>query len=97
MTTTHDCTGADWDLEVLVSASCASCWHSLTLLAQLAASHPEVRVRVTDVDEPGWVSPPGFVGTPMFLAGGRVLSLGNPTVEALRAVFGLEEHGPARR
>lgn len=97
MTTTHESEGADWDLEVLVSAGCSSCWHTVALVQQLHATHPHLRVRVTDVDEPGWVAPPGFVGTPMFLAGGRVLSLGNPTVEALRAVFGQEEHGSARR
>ena len=87
----------DWDLEVLVSASCGSCWHTLTLVQQLHSTHPHVRVKVTDVDEPGWVPPPGFIGTPMFLAGGQILSLGNPTADALRAAFGQEDHGPAHR
>jgi hypothetical protein len=97
MTPTREGQGADWDLEVLLSGGCASCEHSLTVLGQLAVTHPHVRVRVTDIDEPGWVAPPGFVGTPMFLTGGRVVSLGNPTVQALRAMFGQEDHGPAHR
>jgi hypothetical protein len=77
----------DWDLEVLVAANCGNCGHALTLVRQLHSTHPHVAVKVTDVDEPGWTAPPGFVGTPMFLAAGRILSLGNPTPETLRAEF----------
>lgn len=87
----------DWDLEVLVSASCGICWHTLTVVQALQSSHPQVRVKVTDVDEPGWVPPPGFVGTPMFLADGQILSLGNPSADALRAALGREDHESAHR
>ena len=88
---------ADTDLEVLVSATCDSCAHSLSLVDGLHASHPHLRVTITDVDEPGWVPPPGFVGTPMFLARGRIMSLGNPTAEELRATFDQEDHEHAHR
>jgi hypothetical protein len=87
----------DWDLEVLVSAGCSGCGRALAVVEELHSTHPHVRVRVTDVDEPGWVPPPGFVGTPMFLVGGQVLSLGNPTSEVLWAAFGQEGDGPAHR
>ncbi len=73
-----------WDLEVLVSNGCAGCGHALTVVAQLCATHPRLRVGVTDVDEPGWGAPPGFGGPPRVLGGDRILSLGNPTPEALR-------------
>jgi hypothetical protein len=75
------------DLEVLVSAGCASCAHAIRLAQQVRTTHPHLLVRVVDVDEPGWVPPPGFVGTPMFVVAGRVLSLGNPSVEALHAAL----------
>ncbi len=95
---TNEGTGSvSTDLEVLVSATCDSCAHSLLLVARLQASHPRLRVTITDVDELGWVPPPGFVGTPMFLARGRILSLGNPTEEALRATFDQEDHEHAHR
>lgn len=87
----------DWDLEVLVSAACDSCTHSLSLVAGLNASHPHLRVTITDVDQPGWVPPPGFVGTPMFLARGSILSLGNPTAETLSETFDQEDHEHAHR
>jgi hypothetical protein len=74
-------------LEVLVSAGCRSCDQALQLVETFRDTHPHVPVRVTDVDEPGWVPPPGFVGTPMFLADGRILFLGNPSPAALRAAF----------
>ncbi len=82
---------------MLVSATCDSCAHSLSLVEGLRTSHPHLRVTITDVDEPGWMPPPGFVGTPMFLARGRIMSLGNPTAEALRATFDQEDHEHAHR
>ena len=87
MTRAREPRRTEWDLEVLVSAGCGSCGHALTLVRQLQTTHPHLAVTVTDVDQPGWSAPPGFVGTPTFLAGGRILSLGNPTPETLRAAF----------
>lgn len=72
---------------MLISADCAACAEALEVVAQFRASHPQVPVRLTDVDESGWRAPPGFVGTPMYLLGGRILSLGNPSPEDLRAAF----------
>lgn len=74
-------------LEVLISADCAACAEALEVVAQLRISHPRVPVRLTDVDESGWRAPPGFVGTPMYLLDGRILSLGNPSPAQLRAAF----------
>lgn len=77
------------ELEVLVSADCAACVEALEVVAQLRISHPQVAVRLTDVDEPGWQAPLGFVGTPMYLVEGRILSLGNPSPGDLRAALAL--------
>jgi hypothetical protein len=87
--TTHDerTRSATAGLEVLVSAGCTNCARALHLVEAFRRSHPHVEVRVTDVDEPGWIPPPRFLGTPMYLAEGRILFLGNPSPEALRAAF----------
>ena len=80
-------TDLDSGLEVLVSVNCIGCAQALALVEQFRTSHPQVPVRITDVDQPGWGAPAGFVGTPMYLTGGRILWLGNPSAEDLSDAF----------
>ena len=77
-------------LTVLVSESCPACGQALALAEDFAAVRPDVRVRVVDVDAPGWTPAPGFAGTPMFTSGDTVVSYGNPTPEQLHRAFPLE-------
>ncbi len=81
-------------LLVVVTAGCASCRRALSLVEAVRRLRPEQPVEVIDlVDGPGAV-PDGVVGTPTFLLGERVVSLGNPTLEELLATL---DAGPSGR
>jgi Thioredoxin domain len=74
-------------LLVVVSARCATCRYTLRLVKALRRLRPWQMVEVIDLDDPEVVAPDGVVGTPTFLLGERVVSLGNPTVEDLLATL----------
>jgi Thioredoxin domain len=74
-------------LMVVVSATCATCRYTLRLVEALRRLRPWQMVEVIDLDDPEVVVPDGVVGTPTFLLGERVVSLGNPTVEDLLATL----------
>ena len=74
-------------LRVVVSAGCATCRYTTKLLEAVRRLRPLLAVEVIDLDDPGVEVPDGVVGTPTFLIGERVVSLGNPTVEDLLATL----------
>jgi hypothetical protein len=74
-------------LRVVVSAGCASCRHTMRLVEAVLRLRPLQSVEVIDLDDPEVKVPDGVVGTPTFLLGERVVSLGNPTVEDLLATL----------
>jgi hypothetical protein len=74
-------------LRVVVSAGCATCRYTLKLVEAVRRLRPWQPVEVIDLDAPGVRVPNGVVGTPTFLLGERVVSLGNPTVEDLLATL----------
>lgn len=74
-------------LRVVVSAGCATCRHALELVAAVLRLRPRQPVQVIDLDVRGVPLPDGVVGTPTFLLGERLLSLGNPTLEDLLAAL----------
>ena len=64
---------------ILLARACDNCEHARDLARHIALARPDIRVRVQDVDEPGWSPPAGFIGTPTWLIDGDVVALGNPT------------------
>ena len=74
-------------LRVVVSAGCATCRYTMKLVEAVRRLRPRQPVEVIDLDDPGVRVPDGVVGTPTFLLGERVVSLGNPTVEDLLATL----------
>jgi 2-hydroxychromene-2-carboxylate isomerase len=84
-------TGTD-PLRVVVSAGCVTCRYALGLVAAVRRLRPRQPVEVIDLDDRGAVVPDGVFGTPTFLLGERIVSLGNPTLEDLLAT--LDGAGP---
>lgn len=74
-------------LRVVVSAGCVTCRYTMTLVEAVRRLRPRQPVEVIDLDDPEVRVPGGVVGTPTFLIGERVVSLGNPTVEDLLATL----------
>jgi len=74
-------------LQVVVSAGCAGCGYARELVDAVRRLRPAQPVEVLDLDDPAGLLPAGVVGTPTFLLGGRVVSLGNPTLEDLLATL----------
>jgi hypothetical protein len=69
-------------LTVYVSTSCAGCLCARDLVQSARALRPLRRIDVVDVDKAGDL-PRAVVGTPTYVLGDRVLSLGNPLLEDL--------------
>jgi hypothetical protein len=74
-------------LRVVVSAGCATCRYTTRLVDAVRRLRPLQAVEVIDLDDPQAMVPDGVVGTPTFLIGEQVVSLGNPTVEDLLATL----------
>lgn len=74
-------------LRVLVSTDCRSCTAAAEVVSIVLARRPDVRVQMIDVDVHGVPDDVAFVGTPMYVWGSRVVSLGNPEVEHLLAAL----------
>jgi hypothetical protein len=74
-------------LRVVVSAGCGACRYTMKLVEAVRRLRPRQQVEVIDLDDPRVSVPDGVVGTPTFLLGERVVSLGNPTVEDLLATL----------
>jgi hypothetical protein len=74
-------------LRVVVSAGCATCRYTMKLVEAVRRLRPRQPVEVIDLDDRDVALPAGVVGTPTFLLGERVVSLGNPTLEELLATL----------
>lgn len=74
-------------LRVVVSAGCAACRYSLELVELVRRLRPRQPVEVIDLDDRAVAVPAGVIGTPTFLLGARVVSLGNPTLDELLATL----------
>jgi hypothetical protein len=86
--------------EVVVAPHCFGCERALGLVAEVQQRFPGLVVRVVELKES---SPPrpGVVAVPTYLLGGKVLFIGNPTLEALQRALtqaGLvgDHQGPER-
>lgn len=75
-------------LRVVVAAGCVGCRLAGELVDAVRRLRPLQPVEVIDLDDvDGPPVPAGVVGTPTFVLGDRILSLGNPTLESLLATL----------
>jgi hypothetical protein len=66
-------------LRIYIAPGCAGCRTALTLAETVRRARPGQPIEVIDLaDQPDAPLPPGVVGTPTYLLGDDVVSLGNP-------------------
>jgi hypothetical protein len=70
-------------LRVYFSASCLVCERTNQIIAEVRTLRPHYPIEVVDLDTAGAVKPPAVFGTPTYCLGERVISLGNPALQAL--------------
>ncbi len=68
---------------VLVSRDCPACMRAHEVVAEVRRLSPSVRLDVIDIDAFGIPDGVAFVGTPTYLIGDRIVSLGNPDPQDL--------------
>lgn len=74
-------------VRVLVSGDCASCDRAIEVVAAVRRVRPDMAVDLIDVDVDGVPDDIAFVGTPMYVWGDRVISLGNPAPQDLLTIL----------
>ena len=71
-------------LRIYVAPGCAGCRTALSLAEAVRQARPGHRIEVIDLtDHPDEAPPPGVIGTPTYLLGDAVISLGNPELDEL--------------
>jgi hypothetical protein len=75
---------------VYVSAGCAVCARTHQLLAELREQRPAFPVELVDLDQTAAQRPAFVFGTPTYVLGERVISLGNPALADLIALLDAE-------
>lgn len=70
-------------LRVYVSASCFVCDCTRQLVAEVRAQRPNYPAELVELDQPDAVKPEFVFGTPTYVLGERIVSLGNPALAAL--------------
>lgn len=70
-------------LRVYVSADCMVCERTRQIVAQLCRLLPGYPVALIDLDQPEALKPAFVFGTPTYVLGERIISLGNPTLQTL--------------
>jgi hypothetical protein len=70
-------------LRVYISAGCFVCERTRQLVAELRAQRPAYPVELVDLDQPDAVKPSFVFGTPTYVLGDRIVSLGNPALTTL--------------
>lgn len=73
-------------LDVVVKPGCSSCDEARRLARAIAAGWPELDVRVVELGGDDGAAEV-VVATPTYLLDGRVVSLGNPSVDQLERVI----------
>lgn len=78
------CTPDPPTLRVYIAEDCTSCRTALRIVDAVRQARPDHPVDVIDLSAaPEQPLPPGVVGTPTYLLGQRVISLGNPDLAEL--------------
>ncbi|MCA1675745.1 MAG: hypothetical protein ABR608_09470 [Pseudonocardiaceae bacterium] len=71
-------------LRIYVTPGCAGCRTALKLADAVRQARPHHPIEVIDLaDQPDEPLPPGVIGTPTYLLGDDVISLGNPELAEL--------------
>ncbi len=70
-------------LYVYVAASCLVCARTHQIVAQVREQRPTYPVDLVDLDRPEAVKPAFVFGTPTYVLGERIISLGNPALQTL--------------
>lgn len=78
------CTPDRLTLRVYVAPGCMTCRTALRIVDAVRRARPAQPIEIIDLaDEPEQPLPPGVVGTPTYLLGDRVISMGNPELPDL--------------
>ncbi|WP_322821733.1 hypothetical protein [Chloroflexus sp.] len=72
-------------LRVYVSATCIACKYTYELVERLRTIRPNYPVEVIDLDQESSKRPAFVFGTPTYVLGETVISLGNPELTTLLA------------
>jgi hypothetical protein len=70
-------------LRVVVSAGCAACRRARELVEAIRRLRPAQPIEVIDLEDRDAEVPAGVVGTPTFLIGREIVSIGNPCLGLL--------------
>ena len=70
-------------LYVYVSANCAICDRALQIVAEIRRQRPHYPLQLIDLDQPDAVRPAFVFGTPTYMLGERIISLGNPSMSMI--------------
>lgn len=70
-------------LRVYVSASCLVCERTYELIAELRTQRPDYPVELVDLDQADALKPAFVFGTPTYVLGEQIVSLGNPALGTL--------------
>lgn len=77
-------------LRVYVSAGCFVCERAHQLIAEVREQRPAYPVEVIDLNQPDAAKPAFVFGTPTFVLGERIVSLGNPALATLLSLLDAE-------
>jgi hypothetical protein len=70
-------------LRVYVSASCFVCERTRQIFNEVRAQRPDYPAELIELDQPDAVKPEFVFGTPTYVLGERIVSLGNPALATL--------------
>jgi hypothetical protein len=70
-------------LRVYVSAACLACERTRQIVAELREQRPAYPLELVDLEQPDAVKPAFVFGTPTYVLGEHIVSLGNPTLATL--------------
>lgn len=77
-------------LKIYIAENCWGCDEAREIAAQIAAAYPPLSVQVIDLNGADVDKPDEVFATPTYMLNGRVVSLGNPSFAALRALVEAE-------
>jgi alkyl hydroperoxide reductase subunit AhpF len=71
------------DLKIYISEHCWGCKEAREVAAQMQRLYPKLAIKLVDLDAEEEEKPEEVFATPTYVLNGRVVSLGNPRLEAL--------------
>lgn len=77
-------------LYVYIAADCRVCERTLQIVAEARALRPDYPIELIDLNQAGPRRPSAVFGTPTYCLGERIISLGNPALQALLVLLDAE-------